>query len=88
MELLPYVMVTLVTQYEIQLPTKEKSRRLRTQQGLEELAFQKWFGQPSYRALASLRRYFFAHLEHRNLSPGFSWLAMGPPPIFPAGHAF
>lgn len=40
-------------------------------QGLEELPFQKWFGQPSYKALASLKRVFFTHLEHRNLSLGF-----------------
>jgi len=78
MESLFYIMLILSTHYEIQVPTEEKNGGLRMRQGLEELPFQAWFGQPSYRMLASCKRDFFTYLESPNLSPDFedfrSWL--------------
>jgi len=71
MESLFYIMLILSTHYEIQVPTKEKNGGLRTRQGLEELPFQTWFGQPSYKILATCKRDFFSDLQDLDLSPAF-----------------
>ena len=46
--------------------------------GSEELPYELWFGQPTYKALASYKRDFFSDLGYLNLSPDFedfrSWL--------------
>jgi len=39
--------------------------------GLKELPYEMWFGQPTYRALASYKRDFFSVRGHLNLSPDF-----------------
>ena len=71
LESLFYVMLVLVTHYEIQLPTEEEGGGLYMRQGFKELPYGMWFGQPSYEALASLKRAFFSSLRHFNLSPDF-----------------
>jgi len=78
LESLFYVMLILATHYEVQHPTTEEKGRLRMRQGLEELPYEMWFGQPTYKALASFKRDFFSDLGHLDLSPDFedfrSWL--------------
>ena len=71
-ESLFYVMLIMTTHYEIQLPTKgKKDGGLRTRRGVEELPYQQWFNQASYRTLASLKNTFFMKPTHLNLSPAF-----------------
>ena len=78
LESLFYVMLILATHYEIQPPTEKKEGRLCMRKGSEELPYELWFGQPTYKALASYKRDFFSDLGYLNLSPDFedfrSWL--------------
>ena len=70
LESLFYVMLILATHYEIQLPTEEEGG-LRMRRGLKGLPYQKWFDQPSYETLASLKHTFFSNRKRLNLSPDF-----------------
>ena len=70
LESLFYIMVILATHYEIRLPTEEEGG-LRMRRGLEELPYQIWFDQPSYRTLAGLKYIFLSNSGHLNLSPDF-----------------
>ena len=78
LESLFYIMLILATHYEIQLPTEEEEGGLRMRQGLEELPYEMWFDQPSYRTLASLKYDFLSDSERLDLSPDFedfrNWL--------------
>jgi len=78
LESLLYVMLILATNYEIQHPTTKEKGGLRMRQGLEELPYKKWFGQPTYDTLSSLKHTFFSVRAYLNLSPDFedfrSWL--------------
>jgi len=69
LESLLYVMLILATHCEIQHSTKEGGLRVR--QGLDELPYKLWFGQPTYEALAYYKRGFFSNLEDFDLSPTF-----------------
>ena len=40
-------------------------------QGLDELPYEMWFGEPTYKALASYKRDFFSDREPLDLSPDF-----------------
>jgi hypothetical protein len=64
-------MLILATHYDIQVPTEKEDGRLRMRQGFKELPYQKWFDQPSYEILASLKQTFFSSLQPLNLSPDF-----------------
>jgi len=78
LESLLCVMLILATNYEIQHPTTKERGGLRMRQGLEELPYKLWFGQPTYEALAHFKRGFFSARAYLNLSPDFedfrSWL--------------
>lgn len=78
LESLFYIMLILATHYEIQLPTEEEEGGLHMRQGLEELPYEMWFDQPSYRTLASLKYDFLSGSERLDLSPDFedfrNWL--------------
>ena len=71
LESLFYVMLILATHYEIQPPTEKEEGGLRMRQGLDELPYELWFGQPTYKALASYKRDFISDLEDLDLSPTF-----------------
>ena len=71
LESLLYVMLILATHYEIQPSTEKEEGGLRVRQGLDELPYQLWFGQPTYKALAHYKRGFFSNLEDLDLSPTF-----------------
>jgi len=71
LESLFYVMLILATHYEIQHPTTREEGGLRMRQGLEELPYEMWFGQPTYKALAHYKRGFFSNLQDLDLSPAF-----------------
>ena len=71
LESLFYIMLILATHYEIQLPTEGEQGGLRTRQGLEELPYQMWFDQRSYRALASFKRDFIQELDDLDIPPSF-----------------
>jgi len=71
LESLFYVMLILATHYEIQHPTTKEEGGLRTRQGLDELPYKLWFGEPTYKALASYKRDFFSDREPLDLSPDF-----------------
>ena len=68
-ESLFYVILILATHYEIQAPSEVEDGGIRTRQGLEELPYQAWFDQPSYKTLASFKQTFFSNLEDLDLSP-------------------
>jgi len=92
LESLFYVMLITATHYEIQLPTKgKKDGGLRMRRGVEELPYQDWFNQESYKALAASKREFFAHWGKFNLSPGFEdfrgWLEVIHTCFFNGFHA-
>jgi len=70
-ESLFYIVLILATNYDIQAPTKGVEGGVRTRQEPEELPYQAWFDQPSYKALASFKQTFFSNLEYLNLSPTF-----------------
>ena len=78
LESLFYVMLILATHYEIQPPTEKEEGGLRMRQGLDELPYKLWFGQPTYKALAHYKHGFFSDMGRLNLSPDFedfrSWL--------------
>ena len=71
LESLFYTMLILVTRYEIQPLTEKEEGGLRMRQGLEELPYQNWFGEPTYDALADHKRTFFSKLQDLDLSPDF-----------------
>lgn len=71
LESLFYVMLILVTHYEIQPPTNGEGGGLRTRQGLKELPYQGWFNQESCKTLACLKYCFFTRYTNLNLSPDF-----------------
>jgi len=71
LESLFYVMLILVTHYEIQSSTEKEEGGLRVRQGSEELPYKPWFGEPTYKALASYKRDFISDLEDLDLSPAF-----------------
>ncbi|KAF9647592.1 hypothetical protein BDM02DRAFT_3187837 [Thelephora ganbajun] len=66
-ESLFYVMLILATHHEIETPGKEGSGGVRTRRGLEELPYQEWFDQSSYKALASFKQTSFSRLGELNL---------------------
>jgi len=70
-ESLFYIVLILATNYDIHAPTKGVEGGVRTRQEPEELPYQAWFDQPSYKALASFKQTFFSNLEYLNLSPTF-----------------
>ena len=78
LESLLCVMLILTTNYEIQHPTTKEKGGLRMRQGLDELPYKLWFGQPTYEALAHYKRGFFSVRAYLDLSPDFedfrSWL--------------
>ena len=71
LESLFYIMLILAIQYEIQLPTSEEEGGLRMQQGLRKLPYQRWFNQPLYETLASLKCSFLSDVVDLNLSLAF-----------------
>jgi len=71
LESLFYIMLILATHYEIRPRTEKEEGGLRMRQGLEELPYEMWFGQPTYKALASFKRDFISDLEDLDLSPAF-----------------
>jgi len=71
LESLFYVMLILATNYEIQPATEKEEGGLRMRQGLEELPYRKWFGEPTYDTLASHKRDFFSTRRGFDLSPDF-----------------
>ena len=71
LESLFYIMLILATHYEIQPPTKKEEGGLRIRRRFEDLPYEKWFGQPSYETLASLKRTFFSKRPRIDVSPDF-----------------
>ena len=71
LESLFYIMLIVVTHYEIQLPTRGESGGLRTRQASGGLPCEMWFDQTSYQALASYKHTFFSNLQRLSLSPAF-----------------
>ena len=71
LESLFYVMLIVATHYEIQPRTEKEEGGLRMRQGLEELPYEMWFGEPTYKALANHKHSFFSKLEDFDLSPAF-----------------
>ena len=71
LESLFYTMLILVTRYEIQPLTEKEEGGLRMRQGLKELPYQNWFGEPTYDTLADHKHRFFSKLQDLDLSPDF-----------------
>ena len=76
MESLFCIMLILATHYEIKAPDEGNEGGIRPRNG--KLPYQRWFNEPLYEDLASLKRDSFSDLTPHNLSPGFedfrSWL--------------
>ena len=71
-ESLFYVILILVTRYEIETPEKGEDGGVRMRQGLKMLPYQSWFDQPSYEALAAFKLGAIYNLKLRlDLSPTF-----------------
>ena len=71
LESLFYIMLILVTHYEIQPSTEKEEGGLRVRQGSGELPYKLWFGEPTYKALAHYKHGLFSVREPLDLSPDF-----------------
>ena len=71
LESLFYIMLILATHYEIKPPTKKEDGGLRMRRRFEDLPYESWFGQPTYKTLASYKRTFFSDRTRLDVSPDF-----------------
>jgi hypothetical protein len=71
LESLFYGMLILATNYDIEVPSEQEEGGMRVRQGLKELPYESWFGQPSHTILAAFKRTLFSSLVPLDLSPDF-----------------